>query len=372
MTISSLRLWQSECPEIMGLGFDERRVPLNTDGKNSFEDSSINLPPEAIIFGSSEAMQAVRQALEKVVDTSAPVLIVGETGTGKEVLARLIHSKSPWGAAPFFKINCPVLRGSLAGSDPFDLAAISRNLPEAVEIGKGPLSGQGTLFLNEIALLDPALQVRLLERLQQGSPIRISLPDGNSLELRVICATSYQLEREVEAGNFLRKLWYLLKVVTLELPPLRERRDDIPELTAYFLDYYNRKFQTWMPPPAQSIMDLVIPQSWPGNIRELENLIMRYVIQGAEETFVTELRNPISPGSPVRAPSKGSASLKQIARQAVEETERRIIRQVLENHHWNRKEAARALNISYRAFLYKIKDAGVPPKRNKRPTRSSM
>ena len=116
----------------------------------------------------------------------------------------------------------------------------------------------------------------------------------------------------------------------------------------------------------------MIPQSWPGNIRELENLIMRYVIQGAEEAFITELRNPISPGSPVRAPSKGSVSLKQIARQAVEETERKIIRQVLENHHWNRKEAACALNISYRAFLYKIKDAGVPPKRNKRLIRSSV
>ncbi len=317
-------------------------------------------------------MQAVRQASERAADTCVPLLIVGETGTGKEVLARLIHSKSPWGAAPFFKINCPVLRGSLGGGDPFGLAAIGTNLPAALEFGKGALGGRSTLFLNEVALLDPALQVRLLERLQQGSPIQISLPDGNSLELRVICATSYQLEREVEAGNFLRELWYLIKVVTLELPPLRERRNDIPGLTAYFLDYYNRKFHTWMPPPAQSIMDLVIPHSWPGNIRELENLIMRYVIQGAEEAFVSELRHPISTGSHTGAPSKGIVSLKQIARQAVQETERKIIRQVLENHHWNRKEAARALNISYRAFLYKIKDAGVPPKRSKRPTRPPM
>ncbi len=334
-----------------------------TEFRRQTDDPLVSLPTEGVFFGSSEGMQALREMSEKVATSSAPILIVGETGTGKEVMGQILHRKSPWHDRPLFKVNCPVLRGSIAGYDPFSDGIIASMVPAGVEAEQERTILHGTIFLNEIALLDATLQVRLLEKMREGPLLRVNLPGNKGLELRVICSTSRRLQEDVEAGAFLRELFYLIKVVTLEIPSLRHRRIDIPQLTSYFLDLYNHRFGRSVPPPSRRIMRMMSEYEWPGNIRELENLIMRYVVRGSEEAFEGELGGhepgPAAPALPV----KGSISLKKVARQAVEELERKIIRKVLEEHHWNRKQAARALNISYRALLYKIKDAGVPPKR---------
>jgi DNA-binding NtrC family response regulator len=257
-----------------------------------------------------------------------------------------------------------VLRPSFGGNDPFGEALTAAAPPLAAKAGGEQIPRRGTLFLNEIALLDRALQVRLMERIEEGPLLRTGPLDGQGLELRVICVTSRQLQGEVATGTFLRELFYMVRVVTLELPPLRQRRGDIPELARYFLDHYNREFRTTTPPPPPRIMDRMRGYDWPGNIRELENLIMRHALQGSEDAFAGELGSR-NPSSSAGISSTDMIPLKKAARDAAHEWERKVILKVLEEHHWNRREAARALNISYTALLYKIKNAGIPPQRNK-------
>jgi len=329
----------------------------------SVQDPSCDLPPELVVFGCSEAMQAIRQTIQKVASSSAPVLITGETGAGKEVVARQIHLLSPWRDWPFGKVNCPILRVAPEENDPLRDSMIPVGCSSSAKAAEGLPPPRATLFLDEIALLDPALQVRLLEKLQDGPLLRVGLPEDKPLELRVICATSRQLEHESRAGIFLRELYDAIKVVVIELPPLRQRRVDIPQLASYFLEHYSRKLQTAVPPPPPKLMRLMSDYHWPGNIRELKNLILRYVVQGSEDAFAGELGHRLSRRSSSLTPSTGAASMKEVTRQAVQELERKIIRTVLEQYHWNRRESARALNISYRALMYKIKAAGVPPKR---------
>jgi two-component system, NtrC family, response regulator AtoC len=341
-------------------------VPTPMQEDHLLDDATDQLPPESIIFGSSEAMQAIRRTLRNVAASSAPVLITGETGTGKEVLARQIHSFSPWRDWPLCKINCPIIRSSPGEDDPLGDSIIALGYLANRKVTESLVPPRTTLFLDEIALLDPALQIRLLERVEEGPLLRIVLPEDMSFELRLVCDTSRQLDQEVRAGSFLRGLYDTIKVVVAELLPLRERRGDIPQLTSYFLHYYNRKFQTRTPPPPARIMRLMSEYHWPGNIRELENLMMRYVVQGSEGAFTGELGNQYSRRLSSETPSGGPSSMKEVTGQAVQELEQKIIRTVLEEHHGNRKLSARALNISYRALLYKIKAAGVPPKRHAR------
>ncbi len=349
----------------------KRSVLIHRGGTYSVGDLLQDFHPEEVIFGSSGGMQVVRQTLQKAALSGSPVLITGETGTGKEVMARLVHLQSPWRDGPFFKVNCPVLQGAAGGDDPLGCAAAAPAQMTGGEAGGGGVSSRGTLFLNEIAFLNQTLQVRLLEKLQESPVFRVGLAEGNGLEFRIVCTTSQNLEREVSAGNFLRELYYLIRVVTVDLPPLRRRREDLPILVNYLLDRYNRRFQKSVPLPPQRILRMMSEYDWPGNIRELENLMMRYVVQGTPEAFQGELGSP-RPLPVGGGPSRQEAlSLKDMTRETIQEWERKIIRRVLEEHHWNRRQAARALKISYRALLYKIKEAGVPPKRILRNAESS-
>ena len=180
----------------------------------------------------------------------------------------------------------------------------------------------------------------------------------------MVCATNRQLETEIETGTFRRDLFYRINVVNLHLPPLRERRGDIESLVNYFLEYYNRKFNCRARTISPELVGALQKYHWPGNIRELENLMKRYVILGSEDVISTDLMERsdqefFNPEINVDGP----ISLKKLTRQATRELERKIILKVLQAHHWNRKQAARALNISYRALLYKIRDAGLPPNR---------
>ncbi len=332
-------------------------------------DLSSEMPPEELIFGGTEAMRAIHDGCIKLAATTAQGLIIGETGTGKDILARYIHLHSSWGEQPLIKLNCAVFRAPIAPDDSLREAILASVPPIGFQSQTATATSRTTLFLNEIALLDPILQLRLVEKLRDGPLISVAMPDGKRLELRLLYATSRQLEAEVAAGHFLPELYSMIKAVTLELPPLRQRRKDIPPLVEYFLDYYRQRFGTKPPTVPAAIMKMMAEYEWPGNIRELENLIMRYVVQGSEEAFADELGSP--PPSPAASP-KGKLPLRKATQKAIRNLEGKIIRQALEENHWSRRRTAHALNISYRALLYKIKQIGVPPKRVTRAGRPPL
>ncbi len=321
------------------------------------------MPPEAVVFGRTEAMRAVRERLAKLASANVPVLIQGESGTGKDIIARMIHAASPWRTGPWVKVNCPAIPGTLLESELFGYEKGAFTGAYGVKPGRVEMAHRGTLFLDEISELDLGLQSKLLQLLQDGQFCRIGAQEDKKVEVRVVCATNRKLEQEIENGTFRSDLFYRINVVNLYMPPLRERAIDIPDLVAYFLEYHNRKYNCRAKPLSNEMMAVLRKYHWPGNVRELENLVKRYVILGNEDVISSDL----APRSPdffnAEIPVDGQISLKKVTRQAVRELERKIILKVLQNHHWNRKQAARTLNISYRALLYKIRDAGLPSNR---------
>ena len=310
------------------------------------------VPPDHIIFGHSEVMQAVRSRLGKVAAANVPVLITGESGTGKDIIARLIHGLSPWKTGPYVKVNCPAIPGTLLESELFGYERGAFTGAVGSKPGRVEMAHRGTLFLDEISELDPSLQF-----------CRIGAQEDKKVEVRVVCATNRQLEAEIEAGTFRQDLYYRINVVNLRMPGLRERRGDIEDLCNYFLEYYNRKFNCRARPLSHETQAVLQKYHWPGNIRELENLIKRYVILGHEEVITNDLvaREPDFFNTEINL--DGPISLKKLTRQCVRELERKVILKVLQQHHWNRKQSARTLGISYRALLYKIRDAGLPSNR---------
>jgi len=324
------------------------------------------MPPEAVVFGGTDAMKALRERLVKIAAANVPVLIQGESGTGKDIIARMIHATSPWKSGPWVKVNCPAIPGTLLESELFGYEKGAFTGAFGTKPGRVEMAHRGTLFLDEISELDMSLQSKLLQLLQDGQFCRIGAQEDKKVEVRVVCATNRKLEEEIANGTFRADLFYRINVVNLHMPPLRERTSDLPELITYFLEAYNRKFNSRAKPLSVELMSALKKYSWPGNVRELENLIKRYVILGTEDAIAGDLRPREFDFFSADVAVDGPISLKKITRQAVHEFERKIILKVLQHHHWNRKQAARALNISYRALLYKIRDAGLPSNRTAR------
>lgn len=322
------------------------------------------LPPEDVIFGRSDVMKAVRCRLDKVATANLPVLIQGESGTGKEIIARMIHLRSPWELGPFVKVNCPAIPGTLLESELFGYEKGAFTGAYGTKPGRVELAHRGTLFLDEIAELDPALQAKLLQLLQDGQFCRIGAQEDKKVEVRVVCATNRNLQDEIDLGNFRQDLYYRINVLQIQLPALRERRDDIPLLASFLLDQHNEKYNCQAKPLSVQLMRLLQEYHWPGNIRELENLIKRYVILGSEDAISAELLSREQTHFTPEIPLDGTVSLKKVTRQAVRELERQVILRSLQANNWNRKRVARALNISYRALLYKIRDAGLSSSRS--------
>src|SRR3954470_1446649 len=337
-----------------------------TSSVNTLVQPLGEMPPELIVFGRTEGMLAVHDRLKKLAGANVPVLIQGESGTGKDIIARMIHAASPWRSGPFVKINCPAIPGTLLESELFGYEKGAFTGAYGTKPGRVEMAHRGTLFLDEISELDLGLQSKLLQLLQDGQFCRIGAQEDKKVEARVVCATNRRLEEEIETGTFRQDLYYRINVVNLHMPPLRDRRGDIPDLVEYFLEYYNRKYNCRARMLSGELMNSLQKYRWPGNIRELENLIKRYVILGNEDVISGDLvsheQEFFNPEINFEVP----ISLKKITRQATRELERKIILKVLQHHHWNRKQAARTLNISYRALLYKIRDAGLPANRTVR------
>src|SRR6202163_2628459 len=256
---------------------------------NSLVQSLGEMPPESVVFGQSEVMRSVRERLVKVASANVPVLIQGESGTGKDIIARMVHTLSPWRTGPYVKVNCPAIPGTLLESELFGYEKGAFTGAYGAKPGRVEMAHRGTLFLDEISEQDLALQSKLLQLLQDGQFCRIGAQEDKKVEVRIVCATNRQLEVEIENGTFRQDLYYRINVVNLRMPPLRERSGDIETLVHYFLEYYNRKYNCRARALSLDLMASLQKHHWPGNIRELENLIKRYVILGNEEVISSDL-----------------------------------------------------------------------------------
>src|SRR5216684_1948468 len=341
-------------------------VPENTN--SGFAPKAGGLPPEEIIFGCSAAMISIRQKVQKVLATDVPILIQGENGTGKGLLAQYIHSRSALCSGAFVKVNCAAIPGALLESELFGYEKGSFTDAHTSKPGYVEMAHRGTLFLDEIADLDLSLQAKVLQFLQDGHFSRIGDKQERQAETRVICATNRDLQTEIEAGRFRRDLFYRINVISINLPSLRERREDVALLVNYFLEKLNARFERDTPTFSEENLESLSCREWRGNIRELENVVARYAILGSLDTAEAERLPRPSSGTPFRVVFDGTIPLKQIAKQAIREMEGNLILNALRENKWNRRKAALALNISYRALIYKIREAGLSPKNvRKRP-----
>jgi two-component system response regulator AtoC len=324
------------------------------------------LPPAELIFGSSAGMALIRQKVGKLAGSNVPILIQGANGTGKGVLASYLHAQSTVAAGPFIKVNCAAIPGTLLESELFGYEKGAFTGAYSAKPGRAEMADGGTLFLDGIDEIDLGLQAKLLQVLQDGQFSRIGGRDEIQVRVRIICAANRPLEEQVSSGGFRQDLYYRINVLNFQMPPLSARSGDIAPLAKYFLQRHHQRHGTPVQPLSPRLMRSLEEHHWPGNIRELENLMERYVILGSEEAVTATLTHSGVARSMPAIPTDGPIHLKSLTRQAVHEMERKIILNVLEANHWNRKRTASELRISYRALLYKIRQAGLPPKRTLR------
>jgi two-component system response regulator AtoC len=351
------------------------------------------------LLGRNEQMQEVFDLIDRVADTDVTVLIRGESGTGKELVARAIHAASPRRDKSFVKVNCAALPSELLESELFGFERGAFTGAIQHKPGKFEFANHGTMFLDEISEIHGALQSKLLQVLQDGEFARLGGRNDVRVDVRIIAATNRDLEVAVAEGHFREDLFFRLNVVCITLPPLRQRKDELPALTKFFLRQYSEHYNRALLGLATDTMRLFHEYDWPGNVRELENVIKRIVILGTDEPIRRELAEAIArrtapagvipalqpsaaaqaaspppalsppsaaaPGSaavpaapaPLPSPPPLNGSLKDIARRAARDAERELIFRTLQQTRWNRREAAAILGISYKALLYKIKEA---------------
>ena len=362
-----------------------------------------------MLFGQSERMAEVQDLIERVADTDVTVLIRGESGTGKELVARALYASSLRRDKPFVKVNCAALPTELLESELFGFERGAFTGAIQHKPGKFEFANHGTMFLDEIGDMSVPLQAKLLQVLQDGEFSRLGGKHDVHVDVRVVAATNKDLELAVAEGQFREDLFFRLNVVSINMPPLRERREEIPPLCDYFLKKYSVQYNKPYPELSQDTMRLFMDYDWPGNIRELENLIKRTVVLGTESPIQKEISHGISmaahrlqhpsvvphpsaaphqarashaaagngngngaaavaaaPAGPMTptaiaaaAAEAGNYSLKDISRTAAREAERELIFKMLQQTRWNRKETAEILGISYKALLYKIKENGL-------------
>lgn len=329
------------------------------------------MTPETVLLGNSAAIDQVRRQIRDAATVDAAVLLTGESGTGKDIAARLLHQLSRRGRQPMVKVNCPAIPGQLFESELFGHEPGAFTGAKSARAGKFELANRGTLFLDEIGELDLALQSKLLRALQDFRIVRLGGMDERQVDVRLICGTNRNLEDEVKQGAFRADLFYRINVIHIAMPTLRSRREDVPLLFAHFVRIFGSQYGRRPEPVSSSAMKILEQYHWPGNMRELENLAKRYVVLDGEEDVLSALRDPKEDLYFSPAAVDLNTPLHIQTRRAVQALERRIILDVLRAHKWNRRKAARSLDISYRALLYKIKEAGLPPVRSVR-TRPPM
>jgi two-component system response regulator AtoC len=300
------------------------------------------------VAGISLEMQPIQRLISEIAPTDIPVLLLGESGTGKEMAAVHIHNLSLQQGLSFSKVACATV-SSDGLEECFHFSG--------VEDGSGSNERAGTIFFDEIGELAPDSQRRLLSSIPDGSNIHI----GKSIGPRIISCSTRDLENDVHQGRFRSELFYRVSGVCVHLPPLRQRREDIPVLVRHFLGKYARVFHRAEMTLSDRVMRLLAEHPWPGNIRQLENVVKRIVALENEELGIVDLKvSPMFSNLPHAALGVPSRSLKAASRAASRQAERELILQTLERTHWNRKRAAEALQISYKSLLFKLKQIQVP------------
>jgi two-component system response regulator AtoC len=367
------------------------------------------------VWGNSDKMRAIATVIEQVADSDVTVLIRGESGVGKELVSRAMHQRSTRRHRPFVKVNCAALPAELLESELFGHERGAFTGAATTRIGKFEQADSGTLMLDEIGEMKPALQAKLLHVLQDGEFTKLGSNKRIQVDVRIVAATNRDLEKMMLNGDFREDLYYRLKVIELLVPALRERRDEIATLTDFFVARYSRKYNRPAKPISDELRQLFVQYEWPGNIRELENMIKRIVILQDEQLVIREIeRNiqralnaptaavtsaytvgvgmpsgvglpmpplPYAP-PPVAAPAPAppaqaevepidepdgsdpggdptGGSLAAVAKAAAMKAERAAIEQTLRQVHWNRRKAAQILGVSYKTLLNKIKECGI-------------
>jgi len=323
------------------------------------------LPPMNVVFGQSSAMAAAREKLERTADTTIPVLLQGENGTGKEIFAKLLHARSNRSKAAWVKVTCPAIPNSLIESELFGYEKGAFTGAYVTKRGRVELAHQGTLFLDEVGSLDISAQAKLLQVLQDGSFMRVGAQESRSVDTRLVCAANGNLRQQTEDGTFRLDFFFRINAVTIEVPPLRQRAADLPILIDYFLELHSKAFSLNPKPISREMMRLMQQYNWPGNIRQLENMVRSYVLIGSEEALVADLTPTNTASAIPEIDLANPVSLKEITKAATQDLERQIILKVLQANGWSRLKTAKWLNISYRSLLYKLQESqirGLPGK----------
>jgi DNA-binding NtrC family response regulator len=369
------------------------------------------------VWGNSENMRAIATVIEQVADSDVGVLIRGESGVGKELVARAIHQRSTRRNRPFVKVNCAALPAELLESELFGHERGAFTGAANTRIGKFEQADTGTLMLDEIGEMKPALQAKLLHVLQDGEFTKLGSNKRIQVDVRIVAATNRDLEKMMLNGEFREDLYYRLKVIELFVPPLRERRDETPTLIDFFIARYARKYNRPARPLSEALGQLFLRYEWPGNIRELENMIKRVVILQDEQLVIREIernmQRTMAAAAQAQAPApavaaafampaamaagggyggpmppltytpaaaatedapvdeddatgaaegggeRANGSLASVAKAAAMKAERAAIEQTLRQVHWNRRKAAQILGVSYKTLLNKIKECGI-------------
>lgn len=308
-------------------------------------------------------METVRSKLQLAADTNVPVLLQGGSGTGKEILAKLLHRKSPRARYPWVKVMCPAIPNALIESELFGFERGAFTGANSTKRGRVETANNGTLFLDEIGCLELSVQAKLLQLLQDGTYMRVGGQETRKIDARIVSSANGDLRQRTEEGKFRLDLLYRLNAVTIDLPSLRNRIEDLPILIDYFLQIYSHSLNREAPPLSRQTIRLMQRFDWPGNIRQLENMIRSYVLIRNEDAIACELFREDVESLPLEIDLALArpVSLKKITKSATERLERQIILKVLEANGGSRRKTAQWLGISYRSLLYKLDDARRSP-----------
>jgi len=327
-----------------------------------------NLDDDLFFLAASPQMKQIRAQVSLLAKFDVPVLLLGESGVGKEILARLIHKMSIRAHRPLLKVNCAALPAELLESELFGYEAGAFTGADRPKPGKFEQCNKGTILLDEIAEMSPALQAKLLQVLQDGSFCRLGSRSSITVDVRVLAATNVKVEEAIANKTLREDLYYRLNAFTMTIPPLRERREEIPLLLKHFMNRLSERYAHTPLSYSERLMGSCMRYHWPGNLRELGNFVKRYLVLQDEEMAISELDSKsggslpgISNGFTGTSANAAEGGLKSLVRGLKDKAELRAIGQALAANNWNRKLTAAHLSISYKALLYKIKQYQIVP-----------
>jgi two-component system, NtrC family, response regulator AtoC len=346
-------------------------VGTATAKAESYAGEVEELCDDVFFVAASPAMKKIRSQAALVANVEIPVLLLGESGTGKEVLARLIHKLSPRAHRTFLKVNCAAVPADLLESELFGYEPGAFTGATHAKPGKFELCNKGTILLDEIGEMPPGLQAKLLHVLQDQQFSRLGSRTLVKVDVRILAATNINIPEALANKRLREDLYYRLNAFTMSLPPLRERKEEIPILLKHFMSRMSESYARAPLPLSAALMEACVRHSWPGNLRELSNFIKRYLVLGDEKLAASELQPRPDGGVGTHVDGRSAAAgadsaggLKSVSRNAKDEAEAEAIARALEETNWNRKQAAALLKISYKALLYKIRQYGIAQSRS--------